>query len=219
MRSIANVSKTVVSRKIGALGLVLLSLAALADDRSPNQVVADTAATLADRISGRQAELTANPAALYQLVDEVFLPVFDTQYAGRLVLGKHWRTATPAQRKQFIDAFYNFLLRSYARYVLRFERDKVKILPAPATPPDPKRAVVRTEMMLDGKPVPVNYSLHQTSGGWRAFDVRIEGISYVQNYRNQFNAEIGAKGIDAVIARLQADAARITTVIPAGQKP
>ena len=55
--------------------------------------------------------------------------MFDTDYAGRLVLGKHWRTATPAQRQQFIDAFYDFLLRSYARYVLRFEKDKVKILP------------------------------------------------------------------------------------------
>lgn len=206
--------------KTVALGLLLLAFSALADSRPPEQVVSDTAATLADRINGKQAELTANPPALYKLVDEVFLPVFDTQYAGRLVLGKHWRTATPAQREKFIDAFYDFLLRSYARYVLRFEKDKVKILPGPATPPDPKRAVVKTTMTLaDGKVVPVNYSLHQTSDGWRAFDVRIEGISYVQNYRNQFNAEIGAKGIDAVIARLQADAAKITTVIPTGEKP
>lgn len=214
MRNAPTVSKT-----IAALGALLLSFAALADDRPPNQVVSDTASTLADRIQGKQAELTANPPALYRLVDEVFLPVFDTQYAGRLVLGKHWRTATPAQRQKFIDAFYNFLLRSYSRYVLRFERDKVKILPGPATPPDPKLAVVKTEMALaDGKVVPVNYSLHRTSKGWRAFDVRIEGISYVQNYRNQFNAEIGAKGLDAVIARLEADAAKITTVLPAGEK-
>lgn len=210
------------------LAPLLLTLAALApaagsataDPRAPDQIVRETADTLAARIEGRQKQLAANPPELYKLVDEVFLPVFDTDYAGRLVLGKHWRTATPAQREEFIDTFYDFLLRSYARYVLRFERDKVRILPGPATPPDPKRAVVKTEMQLeDGTKLPVHYSLHQTPAGWRAFDVRIEGISYVQNYRNQFNAEIGAKGIDAVIARLRKDAANVTTapLVPGGK--
>ena len=79
---------------------------------------------------------------------------------------------------------------------------------------------MRTEMRLDdGKVLPVNYSMHLTKGGWRAYDVRIEGISYVQNYRNQFSAEIGAKGIDAVIARLRAEAAAMNPAdAPAGGK-
>ena len=181
-----------------------------ADERTPGQVVRETADTLTARIEGRQQELAANPAELYKLVGDVFLPVFDTDYSGRLVLGKHWRTAT----------FYDFLLRSYARYVLRFEKDKVRFLPDAGGAPDPKRTVVKTEIQLaDGTKLPVYYSLHQTPKGWRAFDVRIEGISYVQNYRNQFNAEIGAKGIDAVIARLKADAAKVTTNAPgAGSK-
>lgn len=197
------------------LVLGLLAAPAMADTRTPDEIVRQTADTLSARIEGRQQQLAANPAELYKLVDEVFLPVFDTDYAGRLVLGKHWRTATPVQRQQFIDTFYDFLLRSYSRYVLRFEKDRVRILPPPAGAPDPKRAVVRTEMQLeDGTKLPVHYSLHQTKDGWRAFDVRIEGISYVQNYRNQFNAEIGARGIDAVIARLKADAAKVTTSPP-----
>ncbi len=196
------------------LALLLLSFAVQADNRTPDQIVTETAETLARDIDGKQAWLAANPAELYKLVDEVFLPVFDTDYAGRLVLGKHWRTATPGQRKKFIDTFYDFLLRSYARHVLRFERDKVRILPASSAVPDPKNTVVKSTMQLDdGTTLPVNYSLHQTKDGWRAFDVRIEGISYIQNYRNQFNAEISAKGIDAVIARLEADAARLNTSI------
>jgi phospholipid transport system substrate-binding protein len=195
-----------------ALSLICLTSLAFADSRTPDQIVRETADTLSARIEGRQKQLEANPSELYQLVDEIFLPVFDTDYAGRLVLGKHWRTATPVQRQQFVDTFYDFLLRSYARYVLRFEKDKVRILPGPAGAQDPKRAVVKTEMQLeDGTKLPVHYSLHQTKQGWRAYDVRIEGISYVQNYRNQFNAEIGAKGIDAVIARLKSDAAKVTT--------
>ena len=202
------------------LALLVLSFTVQADNRTPDQVVAETAETLAKDIDGKQAWLAANPAELYKLVDEVFLPVFDTDYAGRLVLGKHWRTATPVQRKRFIDTFYDFLLRSYARHVLRFERDKVRILPASSAVLDPKNTVVKSIMQLDdGTTLPVNYSLHQTKDGWRAFDVRIEGISYVQNYRNQFNAEISAKGIDVVIARLQADAAKVGTTTEAGSTP
>lgn len=204
-------------RNLAMLAVCMLAVSATADNRSPEEVVRQTADTLALRIDGRQPQLEANPADLYALVSEVFLPVFDTDYAGRLVLGKHWRTATPAQRQKFIDTFYDFLLRSYSRYVLRFEKDGVKILPNPGGNPDPGRAVVRTEMQLpDGTKLPVNYSLRKTDDGWRAFDVRIEGISYVQNYRNQFNAEIGAKGIDAVIARLQAEAAKVDAMAPVG---
>jgi len=207
-------------RILTTLTLCLIAAAAMADTRTPEQVVRETADTLAERIEGRQQQLEANPADLYQLVDEVFLPVFDTNYAGRLVLGKHWRTATPAQRQEFIDAFYDFMLRSYAKYVLRFEKDKVRFLPGSPGAPDPRRTVIKTEMQLaDGTKLPVFYSLRQTKEGWRAFDVRIEGISYVQNYRNQFSAEIGEKGIDAVIKRLRRDAANLTTSAPvAGAK-
>jgi phospholipid transport system substrate-binding protein len=207
-------------RILATLTLTLLAFMAAAeteaaDTRTPDQIVRETADTLTARIEGRQQELAASPPELYKLVGDVFLPVFDTDYAGRLVLGKHWRAATPAQRQEFIDTFYDFLLRSYARYVLRFEKDKVRFLPGPAGAPDPQRAVVKTEMQLgDGTKLPVHYALHQTADGWRAFDVRIEGISYVQNYRNQFSAEIGAKGLDAVIVRLKADAARVTTSAP-----
>jgi phospholipid transport system substrate-binding protein len=202
--------------RAAVLSLALLAGAALAaPGQTPNQIVEATASELARRIEGRQAELEKNPEALYALVNEVFLPVFDTDYAARLVLGRHSRTATPAQRQAFIDAFYDFLLRSYARYVLRFEKDKVKILPPGRSQPGGDRALVLTRMVLaDGKQIPVDYSLRQTPDGWKAFDVRIEGVSYVQNYRSQFDAEIAQKGLDAVIARIRADAANVGTDIP-----
>lgn len=198
------------------LGLTLAGgVAAAAPGQTPNQVVETTANELARRIEGRQAELEKNPEALYAVVNEVFLPVFDTDYAARLVLGRHGRSATPAQRQAFIDAFYDFLLRSYARYVLRFEKDKVKVLPPGRSQPGGDRALVLTKMALaDGKQIPVDYSLRQTPDGWKAFDVRIEGVSYVQNYRNQFDAEIAQKGLDAVIARIRADSAKVGTELP-----
>lgn len=202
-------------RILATLTLCLLAAVAAAVTPMPDQIVRETADALAARVDGHQQQLEANPAELYALVDKIFLPVFDTRYAGQLVLGKHWRTANEAQRKEFIDAFYDFMLRSYARYVLRFEKDSVKFLSGPAAAPDAERIVVKTEMQLaDGTKLPVHYSFRQTKTGWRAYDVRIEGISYVQNYRNQFSAEIGAKGIDAVIARLKSDAAKVTTSAP-----
>lgn len=176
---------------------------------SPNEVIQEAADDMAKRLDGRQDYLAEHPEELYALINEVLLPKFDTRYAGRLVLGKHWRDATPEQRDRFVDAFYNFMLRSYAKGVLKFDQDRVTVLPLTAAP-QRGRVVVKTQMRLDdGNEVPVNYSMRETPAGWRVYDVRIEGISYVQNYRNQFNAEIGAKGIDAVIARLEGDAAAL----------
>jgi phospholipid transport system substrate-binding protein len=178
-----------------------------ADTRSPVQIVNDTALEVATRVEADRARLAGDPQALYQLVDQVFLPVFDTRYAGQLVLGRNWRAATPEQRRQFVDTFYDFLVRSYAESILKFRKDNIQVFPAPAgQAADQQRTVVRTQMRLDdGSSLPVDYSMRVTPDGWRVFDVRIEGVSYVQNYRNQFDAEIAAKGLDAVIARLQAE--------------
>lgn len=189
--------------------LWLLAATALAAGPSAHEVVETTVNRMAAQLDGRRDELSANKRELYALIDRELLPQFDTDYAGRLVLGKSWRTATPAQRERFVDAFYNFLLRSYATAILKFEQDKVRILPARKAPQD-GRTVVETEMrMADGSVVPVNYAMHSTPAGWKAYDVRIEGISYVQNYRNQFNAEVAARGLDALISRLEKDTAEI----------
>lgn len=182
---------------------------AVAAEPTAHQVVEATMNNISRQLDGRRDELAANKTELYALIDHELLPKFDVDYAGRLVLGKAWRSATPAQRKRFVEVFYNFLLRSYATAILKFEQDDIRILP-PRTPPKDGRIVVQTEMrMPDGGVVPVHYAMHSTPGGWKAFDVRIEGISYVQNYRNQFNAEIAAKGLDALIARLEKETADI----------
>ena len=182
--------------------------ASAVDTRTPVELVEETANAVATRVATDRERLAANPSELYALVDEVFLPVFDTRYAGRLILGRHGRTATPEQRDQFVESFYQFLVRSYASSMLRFRKDNIRIFPAPpGQASNPKRTVVRTKMRLDdGSSVSVDYSLRLTERGWRVFDVRIEGISYVQTYRSQFDVEISANGLDATIARMRADA-------------
>ena len=194
---------------LSSLLFFLLAGAAQSAEPTAQQVIERTVKHIAAQLDGRRQELTTNRKELYALIDHELLPQFDTDYAGRLVLGKSWRHATPEQRKRFVDAFYNFLLRSYATAILKFDQDKIRIL-AERKASDDGRTVVETEMrMPDGSVVPVNYAMHSTPAGWKAYDVRIEGISYVQNYRNQFNAEVAARGLDALITRLEKETADI----------
>jgi len=179
----------------------------------PNEVIEYASAEITDRLEGRRAYFATHPVELYEVVNEIMAPYFDVRYAGRLVLGNHWKTSTAEQRDRFIDAFYDFLLQSYADAVLKFKQDAVTIYAQEGDLPE-KRAVVKTSMRMDdGSMVPVNYSLRKSKVGWRVYDVRIEGVSYIQNYRNQFNAEIAALGIDAVTERLLLEASQARGLI------
>ena len=156
------------------------------------------------RSEARRAEFRKDPAKLRALVERVLLPNFDVDHAARLVLGKHWRTATPEQRKRFVDAFYGSLMANYGDAMVEFTGDRIKVLPTP-TPADATAAVVRTEVKRsNGEKVPVNYVLRKAEQGWKAWDVVIEGVSYVKSFREDFGTEIDQKGLDAVIERLEA---------------
>jgi phospholipid transport system substrate-binding protein len=145
-----------------------------------------------------------DPTKVGQLVDKYLLPHFDTEGSARLVLGAHWRTATPEQRKRFVDAFYHSLLTNYGSALVDFTADRLKIFPTKVDP-DATRATVRTEVKrANGDRVAVNYYLHKTPQGWKAWDVVIDGISYVNSYRTDFGEQIEAQGIESVIKRLEA---------------
>ncbi len=174
------------------------------DASGPSQLIESAANIMLQEIAARRAEFRREPAKLYALVDEVLLPYFDVEYAGRLVLGRHWSAATPEQRRRFTDAFYKSLLSNYGDALVEFTGDRIKVLPYRGDP-GAKSATVRTTVRRsNGETVPVNYSLRLTGQGWKAWDVVIEGISYVKSFREDFGAEIDHKGLDAVIQRLEA---------------
>ncbi len=187
-----------------ALGL---SAAVSAAQSSPVDVVESAAEELSQRIGGQRDALRENRQALYKMIDDILLPRFDRDYAARLVLGRHWRTASEEQRQRFIEAFYRSLLHRYADGVLDYDQDKVEILPYRGDPAE-ERTMVRTIVTLDdGTRVPVHYALVKRDSGWLMFDVNIEGISYVRNFRAELNSEINQKGLGAVIKRLESEAA------------
>jgi len=194
------------------IGLVLsfLSLGAMADAAAiaastpPDQVVQQTAKDVFDQVSAKKADLEKNPQDLYDLVGNILLPRFDFALASQLVLGQNWRTATPEQRKAFQDAFFKYLTRSYADALVKGNYSERNIQVEPYRPgSDPDRATVRTKVLPNsGQPVEVDYVLRKEDSGWKAFDVVIEGISYVHNYHDQFAPEVQKDGLDALIKRL-----------------
>jgi phospholipid transport system substrate-binding protein len=176
--------------------------------QTPQQIVQSIADQLGKAIQGHQTELRQNPERMVKIIDGIVLPHFDTDYASLLVLGKHARQATPAQRVAFAKAFYDALTRRYAEGLIAYTRGSVKVLPAQG-PLDQRRTVVRTTVLLaSGKNLSVDYAFRKTAvGDWKAYDVIIEGISYITNYRNQVDAEIQKEGIDGLIKRLQTQGA------------
>jgi phospholipid transport system substrate-binding protein len=169
----------------------------------PQELVENSAKRMLVELDANRPMYLKDPAKLDALVANVLLPNFDTEYAARLVLGQNWRTATPEQRKRFVDGFYHSLLRNYGAALVDFTADRFTILPYKGDPGS-DMATVRTEVKRSsGEKIPVNFSLRRTDGVWKAWDVVIEGISYVKSFRTDFGAEIQAKGLDEVINRLE----------------
>jgi phospholipid transport system substrate-binding protein len=171
----------------------------------PQETVDAAAKRMLTELDANRAMYKKDPAKLDSLVANDLLPNFDTEYAARLVLGQPWRTATADQRKRFVDAFYHSLLHNYGNALLDFTADRFTVLPYKGDPAETS-ATVRTEVKKsNGDKVPVNFTLHKTEAGWKAWDIVIEGISYVKSFRTDFGAEIQQKGLDEVINRLEQD--------------
>ena len=177
------------------------------DASGPSQLIESSANVILNGIDTRRAEFRKDPTGLYELVESTLLPHFDTPYAAQLVLGQHWRSATAEQRKRFVDAFYKSLLYTYGDAMVDFTADRLKVYPTKVAPED-TRATVRSEVKRpNGTKVAVNYTMRKVNSEWKAWDVVIDGISYVKSYREDYGAEVQQKGLDAVIARLEAKAA------------
>jgi phospholipid transport system substrate-binding protein len=200
-------TRKLLARAFAAGALIVTSMTAIASG-SPNDVITTAVDELAVALEGRKDELAEDRDALYEVIDGILLPRFDRVYAASRVLGRHWRTADDSQRRRFINAFYGAMLSKYADGVLEFEQDRVEILPLRGDPNEnPKRpATVRTFVRLnDGQKVPVNYSLIKRKEDWKIFDVNIEGVSYLTNFRAEVDSEIRSTSLDAVIARLESE--------------
>lgn len=187
------------------LGLVSLSPAAAP---TPPDVVVKTAITRVQELIGKNhVQYKADMVAFYKMVDGEVVPHFDVRYIAQLVLGKPWKTATDEQKNRFADAFKNMLIRSYANAMLEY-KDSVKAEWKPLRmAADAKDVTVNSAILREGKPpVPVGFVTRLTGKDtpqWKIYDITVENISLVTNFRGQISAEVKKNGLDAVIVRLE----------------
>jgi len=200
-------SKRLMSMRFGlamlAIGALASSPSLAAPERSPEEVIRDASTLTMDALEGRRDELADDRDALFEIVDKVLLPRWDRRATGQAVMGRYWRDATEAQRDAFIDGLYRKLLDSYAEGILEYEPGQFKIIGTRGDPAE-GRVTVDSEVMLDdGTTVPISYRMRLHEGSWKVFDVIVEGISYLTNYRSQYASEFRSKGVQGVIDELQ----------------
>ena len=203
----------------GLLAFAAVPVAADTARLGPAEVIEHTARKALDVLEARRDEFAADSQALYAAIDEILLPVFDVQRSGDLVLGRHAREATADQRRRFAMGLYRNLVRQYADNSLDFSPDRLVVRPVRGEI-DPRRTRVESEVRLnDGTRVAISYMLRETDEGWKVFDVVAEGISFVRNFREQYDAEIRRRGLDDVIAGLErGELAVEVDAVPAGQE-
>ncbi|RUQ37995.1 MAG: ABC transporter substrate-binding protein [Candidatus Competibacteraceae bacterium] len=193
-------------KKAIACGLLLLTLignALWAAFAPPQQVVQETSTRMLSALRQNYAALKQNSSQIYGLVDQIVLPNFDFELMSRWVLGRAWQQATPDQRSRFTQEFRTLLVRTYAKALLEYANDDVRMSPQSGAV-DGTEATVKTEVRVkSGQPIQINYSMHLANDAWKVYDVTVDGVSLVTSYRGTFATQIRDKGMDAVIADLR----------------
>lgn len=169
----------------------------------PVSLVEDITVRIFADVNENLERYTNDPEALETLVRTDLMPLLDIDYAARLVLGRAGRELSKEKIDEFANCLSDQLIDRYAKGLLHFSSEvKLTVLPQRGELND-KITRVRTRVqMSQGGEAPVDYAFHKTADGWKAFDVIVEGISYVTTYRNQIMPDVQANGIDSVIERL-----------------
>ena len=144
-----------------------------------------------------------NPDKIYELVNEIILPHLDFRAMSMLALGKNWRNASKDQQLRFVEAFKDMLIRTYSKSLQEYADQKIEFLPY-VPPADGKKTVmVKTQVQqVNGPAIPIDYRLRIKDDIWKVFDIRIDGISLVTNYRSSFASDVSKVGMDGLIDKL-----------------
>ncbi len=172
----------------------------------PEELVRSTADVILAEIKANRELYAKDKARLYKMADEKVLPHFDFRRMSQWVLGRSWRDATPEQRDRFVAAFRDLLVRTYSTALLNYKDQEIIYLPTPRRANEDD-VLVKTEVKQSGgQPnIPIHYSFYKNrDGAWKVYDVTIEGVSLVTNYRSVYATKIRDKGLDALIVEITA---------------
>ena len=173
-----------------------------AKSRHPAEIlVQQTTDSIFSKINKNKDAIKTDVTLLHQLVNEVVIPHFDFNKMSGWVLGKYWRNTNSKQKSDFTEQFRILLVRTYANALANNTDQKIKYLPIKIK--NEKKVTVRTEIEQKGSfPLPVNYRMHLKDGEWKVYDINIDGISLVTNYRSSFASEIRKGSINKLIEKL-----------------
>lgn len=169
---------------------------------SPDALVKQTAEEVLTIVKNDKDIQAGNQQHLYAVVEAKILPNFDFDRVCRMVLGKNWKSATPEQQASFQKEFRSLLLRTYSVALSKYKDQVIEYKPL-RTESDAKNVSVKTQILQPGgQPVAVDYSLVKGDAGWKVYDIVIENVSLVTNYRSQFSNEIRQNGLDSLNKKL-----------------
>jgi phospholipid transport system substrate-binding protein len=169
---------------------------------TPDALVKQTADDVLTIIKNDKEIQAGNQQKLYALVEDKILPNFDFERVCRMVLGKNWKSATPEQQVSFQKEFRTLLMRTYSSALGKY-RDQVIEFKPMRFEPDARNVNVKTQILQSGgQPIEVDYSLVKNTNGWKVYDIVIENVSLVTNYRSQFSTEIRQNGLDSLNTKL-----------------
>lgn len=190
-----------IKRLLVTVVLVMFNLVAFAVE-APDALVKRTADDVLAIVKADADIQAGDQAKIFALAEEKILPNFNFQRVSRLVLGKNWTRATDAQKEGFQKEFRTLLLRTYATALSKYKNQTIEFLPL-RMQDDAKAVSVKTKIIQEGgQPIAVNYSLARETDSWKVYDIVIEGVSLVTNYRGQFSQEIRQNGLDSLIKKL-----------------
>jgi len=184
---------------------------ALAADMPPDVLARTTTQEVLAILKQDKDIQSGNQSRAYQLVEAKILPNFDFNRMTQLAVGKHWPRATAKQKQELVTESRNLLVRTYSSSLTAFTNQTVEFKPL-AMKPDETDVTVRSEIRQPGgQPIPIDYSMYKTAFGWKVYDVAIDGVSLVTNYRASFSSTIRQNGIDGLIKTLAAQSERGTS--------
>lgn len=186
-------------------GLVLLAFSAgalHAAEMPPDDLVRDTAQDVLAIVKKDKDIQAGSQKKINDLVEAKVLPHFDFKLMTQYAVGKHWRQATPAQQDALTNEFRTLLVRTYSTSLSAYKNQTIEYKPLKMQPGDTDVTVKTQVIQPGGQPIPIDYSLQKEANGWKVYDVVIDNVSLVTNYRGSFGTEIRKSGIDGLIKTL-----------------
>lgn len=186
-----------------AAGLLAANLAAAnAQDVAPDELVRRTTTEVLNIIKSDKDLASGDTRKIVQLAEEKVLPNFNFARMTQLAVGRAWRDATDAQKEALTKEFRTLLVRTYSTSLTQYRNQTIEVKPAKVGPAD-KETVVKTQInQPGGQPIPIDYSMEKTDKGWKAYDIVVDSVSLVTNYRSTFAEEVRKSGIDGLIKTL-----------------